>query len=663
MTLFFWRGVMSRKSLLTILFTLPLVPALAAAVALQLEPAGSLTNLRLAARNSPPRGANATATPADSQPIATFTLHPANAQGGATARATVTLKRPAPSGGASVSLTTADAAHARPPRSLLVPANQTSVTFDIPTSPVKAHATVAVGAALEGAPAVSDTLTLLAPARREWLVAANGAPANKGTPDSPWDLATALAGGPTRSEVKAGDTVWLRGGTYAGAHTSTLQGAPGAPVIVRAARGERVTLDRAGVSEAKQPALKIKGAWVWFWGLEFTNSHPDRSRLSPYAKRDEPWRGSGADVYAPRVKFVNCVFHDNGHGVWDKQDETEIAGCLFYYNGNNKREHALYVGNNSGTKLVADNILFAQGGYGILAHSDSPKSAQKGLRLEGNISFDNGALTLDDQTTGNLQVGGASGVSAERVVLKSNYVYASPGLAASKSNGVRLGFEERNNADVKLLDNYVVARAPLRVWWWRAIECLGNTFYSRGGSIELLPPPRAPADGLAYRWDANTYLGGKDGSMTFADDSATYDFARWRQATGFDAHSRAARGPSSSGEGAAAVFVRPNRYEAGRAHVAVFNWALRDGVAVDLRAVLAPGARYEVRDAQNFYGEAVARGTYDGGPVWLPMSKRQAARPVGNVERTPAHTAPEFGAFVVLQTSDPAPRAVGEVTK
>ena len=117
------------------------------------------------------------------------------------------------------------------------------------------------------------------------------------------------------------------------------------------------------------------------------------------------------------------IFHDNGHGIWDKEDMTEVHGCLFFFNGTNKREHALYIGNAVGTKFITDNILFAQGGYGILAHSDSSSSSQKGLHLEGNVSFNNGIITDDDQRTGNLQVGGVSGVSAERIVLKNNYIY------------------------------------------------------------------------------------------------------------------------------------------------------------------------------------------------------------------------------------------------
>jgi hypothetical protein len=79
-------------------------------------------------------------------------------------------------------------------------------------------------------------------------------------------------------------------------------------------------------------------------------------------------------------------------------------------------------------------------------------------------------------------------------------------------------------------------------------------------------------------------------------------------------------------------------------------------LSVDVSSVLPAGAGYEVRDAQDFYGEPAARGTYDGSPVVLPLKARRVAAPVGNVERAPAHTAPEFTVFIILQTSEPPSR-------
>lgn len=638
---------MKKHKLVFLLFMLPL-PVIAALIALQFQTAGFWAD------GKPADGSNqGLAKSADGQAITSFTFSPATTTGGNSSTGTISLRHPAQAGGMTVILSNNNASIVRAPKSVAISAGQTSATFTIETSKVAAHTTVGLSATYEGG-TQTDQLTVLPPEHAGWYVAPDGSPKGKGTYNSPWDLATALAQGPGGTEVKPGDTIWLRGGRYTGTFISTLTGKENAPITVRALPGERVILDRDAVSESKQPALKIKGAWVWFWGIEIMNSSADRSRKSPYSKEDEPWRGSGADVYAPNVKFINMVFHDNGHGIWDKQDMTEVHGCLFFYNGNNKREHGLYIGNANGTKYITDNILFAQGGYGILAHSDSPSSSQKGLHLEGNVSFNNGLLTLDDQTTGNIQVGGVRGVAAERIVLKNNYIYNSPGNAVSKSNGIRLGYEDKSNRDAKLLDNYIVSRAPVRLWWWQSVEFLGNTIYSQGESFELELPSGVSASG--YRWNFNTYFSGRQSGPAFVGDSRTYSFSRWQQATGLDGNSQVMQTATLRPDGVK-VFVRPNRYEAGRANIIVYNWDLREQITVDVSAVVPVGASYEVRDAENYFGEPVASGTYNGAPLSLPMKLKQVAQPVGNVERVPSHTAPEFAVFVLRQISDPPARA------
>src|SRR5213078_3276221 len=60
----------------------------------------------------------------------------------------------------------------------------------------------------------------------------------------PWNLATALSGG--NGKVQPGDTVWLRGGTYAGQFRSTLTGTAAAPIVVRQYPGERAIIDGGG---------------------------------------------------------------------------------------------------------------------------------------------------------------------------------------------------------------------------------------------------------------------------------------------------------------------------------------------------------------------------------------------------------------------------------
>ena len=99
--------------------------------------------------------------------------------------------------------------------------------------------------------------------------------------------------------------------------------------------------------------------------------------------------------------------------------------------------------------------------------------------------------------------------------------------------------------------------------------------------------------------------------------------------------------------------MRKNTYEPGRAHITIYNWAKAASVAVSLaQAGLNVGDAFEIRDAMNYFGAPVATGTYDGSSsVSIPMSNLQPAAPIGNGLTHPVHTAPQFGAFVLVRTT------------
>src|SRR5207249_11579487 len=93
----------------------------------------------------------------------------------------------------------------------------------------------------------------------------------------PWDLQTALGGG--HGKVQPGDTVWLRGGTYTSAVTSTLTGTAAAPIVVRQFPGERAMLDAKGgtSSTSRGDFFSVIGSYSIFWGFELMDSDPNRT--------------------------------------------------------------------------------------------------------------------------------------------------------------------------------------------------------------------------------------------------------------------------------------------------------------------------------------------------------------------------------------------------
>jgi hypothetical protein len=99
------------------------------------------------------------------------------------------------------------------------------------------------------------------------------------------------------------------------------------------------------------------------------------------------------------------------------------------------------------------------------------------------------------------------------------------------------------------------------------------------------------------------------------------------------------------------VVVRPNKYEAGRANIIVFNWGNAGSASADLSSVLRSGDRYEVRAAQDFFGAPVAQGTYSGGSVSLPMAPVRAPALIGRSGNDPGTTGSQFHVFVVVLTN------------
>lgn len=475
----------------------------------------------------------------------------------------------------------------------------------------------------------------------EWYVAPDGKPNGDGTRKAPWDLRTALNERSNAGQIKPGDIIRLGAGVYTGSFESTIKGTASAPIEVRPDTGGRVILDK-NKAERETGTLNVRGPNVWFRDLEITNSFPDRNRLDADGELN-PWRGSGINVYAPDTKYINLVIHDNGHGfgLWNEEGGTEIYGCVIFNNGNNKKEHGIYGHNKNGTQSIVDNVIFNGAGYGLHLYANSTKSGISGFDIEGNAVFNNGALTLEDQVADQVLVGGVEGVSAERVTIRQNYIYNDVAAPTSKNRGIRLGYEDKHNRDVSLIGNYIVSKVPLKILWWDSVTARDNTIYSTGSEVEV---ETADGKGISgYEFDRNYYIpvSGKSVSFKINDQKSTID--DWRSRFKTDATAASA----SKRDAGAEVFVRPNKYEEGRANIIVYNWSLQPKASTDLGKVLRKGDRYEVLDAQDLFGGAVVTGIFDGNPIALPMISTRTTKPVGSVEKVPPHTDASFGVFIV----------------
>ncbi|MFN3652454.1 MAG: hypothetical protein ACK47B_23000 [Armatimonadota bacterium] len=475
---------------------------------------------------------------------------------------------------------------------------------------------------------------LLPKGGKEFYVAPNGSSSGDGSLARPWDIKTAFA---PASAIKPGSTVWLRGGRY-GTGGSTvidcrLAGTASAPIIVRQYPRERATLDGG---------LFARGAYVWFWGFEITNTSLERNTTESY-------RPIGLKMEADGQKAINLVINNTGRTALSFHKDVEVYGCLMWGNGHYDpskggmiRGGAVYANvpnsNPSVTRYIRDIIAFRNFRSGVKVYSEWTDRFVNGFHVEGNICFD---AHID-----NLHATSRENPIRNLKVLR-NYTYD---VREQEGSCNRFGFETGSNEDAVISGNYFVTGTlgfgAVRVKNWKSLQFTENRVLSPNRLVGW--EQDFPASTL--RWDRNHYFGGND--SPFMVNGAYRDFSGWTSLHPVDAGSQFQASYPSGTE----VFVRPNLYEPGRGHVAVYNWSRQATVEVDVSGLgLKPGQSFEVLDAQSYYGAPVATGVFDGSKVKLPTRLTAAAPIPGKLRHMSAeHTGPEFNAFVVrpLQASD-----------
>jgi hypothetical protein len=304
------------------------------------------------------------------------------------------------------------------------------------------------------------------------------------------------------------------------------------------------------------------------------------------------------------MKLINLVIHDtNGAiGLWKEALDAEVNGCLLYYNGwkgpDRCHAHGIYTQNDTGTKRIVDNIIFKNFMFGTQDYG-SGQAFLDGYHFEGNTYFNSGAIGGKLETS--LLIGG--GKPVDRMVIQNNCFYNTDRGRWVADLGYFYG---QPNKTMTLKNNWFAGHVAIRRW--NTLHATGNTIFG--------PITEDTAPGADAKLD-------RQANTVFTDRPK-----------------------------GANVFVRPNQFAAGRAHITVYNWDLADSIQADVSAVLKPGDIYEVRDAQNYFAAPVVKGTWDGKPISLPMKGLKAAEPVAIVEKMTAHTAPEFAVFVICKTVD-----------
>ena len=487
----------------------------------------------------------------------------------------------------------------------------------------------AVAIACEKANTPTTTTSLPPGSRVGHYVASIRSASGDGSAGKPWDLATAFN---QPVAVQAGDTIWLRAGTYRGAFTSRLTGTASAPIIVRQYPGERATIDGN---------LVLRGAYTWYWGFEVMSS--------VLAPQNLP----GIDANAPAgsgTKLINLIVHDaGGNGISDESApfDVDVYGSIIYNNGRQRvvsgYAHGIYVQSDVGTKVVSDNFLFDNLGFDL--HAFGTTAPVRNIRFLYNVG-----INTATQAGGGWLLRNDINGTMENILFQGNMIYGN-----RTTSVLVLGPNAPAGRDLTFVDNYVWG-GTTEFKRWTNLRVTGNTFTTLVVRFYANSPtfPTVPA----YVFDSNNYVAATSRAYIPEFDiwlnevlQPLVNLTGWQAIAGYDQHSTlttSLTGKPSTNQ----VFVRPNQYEAGRANIVIYNWQQLATVPVDVSGILRNNDQYEVRNVQDFLGAPVLRGTYLGGTIAIPMTAVTPPVPLGGWPgAAPPPTGPEYNAFVVQRTA------------
>jgi hypothetical protein len=468
-----------------------------------------------------------------------------------------------------------------------------------------------------------------------YYVAENGSNNGDGSFENPWDLQTALN---QPAAVNPGDTIYVQGGRYVGHFTCNLHGSPERLIHLLPYADEHVTLDgNIGVDGS---VLSIDGEYAHIQGFEITTSITERVQdQTPIP------RVTGLEILGSNNKLINLDIHDNtinGVGFWRTSVNSELNGCYVYNNGIQipglGSGHGIYTQNIDGIKIIKDNMVFNNFQYGI--HAYTSNGDVEGFNFDGNTVFGNGSITEGGGLDNGFVIGGTSR-PVDRFTFSNNNFYTPFGSIGEQ---VRFGYGALNPSMVAHNNIFSGGQANSIINSFTDLEYYNNIHVSEYDVIRYIND--YGIDDSQYIFDSNLYfMVGSEWNKPFWNQFWT----DWRDTNSFDRNSTYFESYPSTNF----IRIRPNDFEAGRGHVIVLNYLGLDSVEVDVSSILIHGAEYHVYDIQNMRGNAVASGTYSGGPISIPMNLTTMNTPTGNVPTIPEHTGSDFGIYLITSRDLP----------
>jgi hypothetical protein len=398
------------------------------------------------------------------------------------------------------------------------------------------------------------------------FVSVDGKESNAGTKDAPCDIASALGGA---HAIAPGSTLWLTGGVYKNPKRgdndyftlTNLKGTAEKPIHISAVRGERVVLD--GGLLAQTPLEH-----VWVWDLEIvTSENFTQPRVTQTAGSNVSFNrpAGGLNIMGGKhCKYIDLIIRDNtngGCGFWTPAEDSDLYGCIIYDNGtagpDRTHGHCVYAQNKDGTKIISNCIFSVAKEYGCYSmHAyGSSKAFVQNFIVEQNITYD-----CEGSNHAPFLVGG--GTTDFNIVVRNNLL--------NGCSELNVGAHTKANQDCTVTGNFIV-NGDLKIQKYDTANVSGNHVIN----------------GVFTPTDVKTLNAKENTVVPKAPDAPV-------------------------------IFVLPNAYDAGRAHVAIYNFKNEASVRVDVSTVAKSG-HFRLLDPKDYFGKPVLEGDIADGRITVPM--------------------------------------------
>jgi len=314
----------------------------------------------------------------------------------------------------------------------------------------------------------------------------------------PWNMSEMVSA----PQVRAGNIVYLRGGTYTGAHTLAWTDATEAhPATMKPYQAELPVLDGT---------LDVQAEWVVIEGVHFRDSDfTDRLTLTPGASPPDIPTTPGGRATVGNVVFKDCIFENLANAGYVQTNVTNVTfdGCYFCHIGwdtegvdaDRPHGHGLYA---SATFVTVKNcISWHNFEFGIKIYSEGGGGVPiDDCQIIDTISFRNSILHADTPGThGNLLYG-----SFDQVIYRPRwercYTYQlAADSSASNHFGYNKSFHDAVVKDCYLPDGYTATYG--NGWGSDYAEYSGNVVSPEATNVVKVITVRERLHVAVYNWE------------------------------------------------------------------------------------------------------------------------------------------------------------------